>query len=78
MQTGLLLVDAEGAIMAQITPTGSFSVTDLITEAQRELDLRRQFYWSRVRAGKMRQDEADKRIALMQAIVKRLTVTAAL
>jgi len=26
----------------------------------------------------MRQDEADKRIALMQAIVKRLTVTAAL
>jgi hypothetical protein len=64
--------------MAQITPNESFSVTDLITEAQRELDLRRQFYWSRVRAGKMRQDEADKRIALMQAIVKRLTVTAAL
>ena len=64
--------------MAQITPNGSFSVTALIAEAQRELDLRRQFYWSRVRAGKMRQDEADRRIALMQAIVKRLTVTAAL
>ena len=40
--------------------------------------MRRQVYWSRVRAGKMRQDDADKRIALMQAIVKRLTVTAAL
>lgn len=64
--------------MAQITPNGSFSVTDLITEAQRELDLRRQFYRSRVRAGKMRQADADRRIALMQAIVKRLTVTAAL
>ena len=54
------------------------AITALIAEAQRELDLRRQFYWSRVRAGKMRQDEADKRIALMAAIVKRLTVTAAL
>ena len=62
--------------MAQITPNGAFPVTDLIVEAQRELDLRRQFYWSRVRAGKMRQAEANKRIALMQAIVKRLTVTA--
>ena len=64
--------------MAQITPTGTIPVTALITEAQRELDMRRQVYWSRVRAGKMRQDEADKRIALMAAIVKRLTVTAAL
>ena len=78
MQTGLLPVGAEGAIMAQITHNGAFPVTDLIAEAQRELDLRKQFYWSRVRAGKMRQAEADRRIALMQAIVKRLTVTAAL
>jgi hypothetical protein len=64
--------------MAQITPSGAIPVTALIVEAQRELDMRRQFYWSRVRAGKMRQEEADTRIALMQAIVKRLTVTAAL
>ena len=64
--------------MALITPNGAIPITALITEAQRELDLRRQFYWSRVRAGKMRQDDADKRIALMHAIVKRLTVTAAL
>ena len=71
-------VGAEGAIRAQITPNGAIPVTALIAEAQRELDMRRQVYWSRVRAGKMRQDEADKRIALMAAIVKRLTVTAAL
>jgi hypothetical protein len=64
--------------MAQITPDGALQITALIAEAQRELDLRRQVYWTRVRAGQMRQDEADKRIALMQAIVRRLTVTAAL
>ena len=64
--------------MAQIIPNGVMPITALIAEAQRELDMRRQFYWSRVRAGRMRQDEADKRITLMQAIVKRLTVTAAL
>jgi hypothetical protein len=40
--------------------------------------MRRQVYWASVRAGTMRQAEADRRIALMQAIVKRLTVTAAL
>jgi len=64
--------------MAQIKPTGTIPVTALIAEAQRELDLRRQFYWSRVRPDKMRQVEANRRIALMAAIVKRLTVTAAL
>ena len=64
--------------MAQIILIGAIPVTALITEAQRDLDLRRQFYWARVRAGQMRQADADKRIALMAAIVKRLTVTAAL
>ena len=64
--------------MTRITPDGALPITALIAEAQRELDLRRQFYWARVRAGKMRQADADKRIALMAAIVKRLTVTAAL
>ena len=73
-----LPVGAEGAIMAQITPDGALPVTALIAEAQRELDLRRQYYWARVRAGKMLQADADRRIALMAAIVKRLTVTAAL
>jgi secreted Zn-dependent insulinase-like peptidase len=71
-------VGPEGVAMANLTPNEAFSVIALIAEAQRELDMRRQVYWSRVRAGKMRQDEADKRIALMATIVKRLTVTAAL
>ena len=64
--------------MAQINPDGAIPITALIAEAQRGLDMRRQVYWTRVRAGKMRQDDADRRIALMAAIVKRLTVTAAL
>ena len=64
--------------MARITPDGALPITALIAEAQRELDMRRQVYWSRVRAGQMRPDDADKRIALMAAIVKRLTVPAAL
>ena len=78
MPTAQWPVGAKGVAMAQITPNGTIPVSALIAEAQRELDMRRQVYWSRVRAGKMRQDEADKRIALMAAIVKRLTVTAAL
>ena len=36
--------------MGRITPEGRFPVADLTTEAQRELDLRRQHYWRRVRA----------------------------
>ena len=64
--------------MAKITPDRTIPVTALIAEAQRELDMRHQYYWSRVRAGKMRQADADRRIALMAAIVRRLTVTAAL
>ena len=64
--------------MAQITPHLPLPVTALITEAQRELDMRRQVYWASVRAGTMRQADADQRIALMQAIVRRLPVTAAL
>lgn len=64
--------------MGQNNPQGGFSVKELIGEADRELALRKQFYWSRVRAGRMRQSDADKRIALMEAIVKRLTVTAAI
>ena len=64
--------------MAQITPHPPLPVTALITEAQRELDMRRQVYWASVRAGMMRQADADKRIALMQAILRRLTATAAL
>jgi hypothetical protein len=55
-----------------------FTIEDLIAEARRELELRRQYYWKRIRAGTMRADDAEKRIALMEAIVKRLTATAAI
>jgi len=64
--------------MAQITPDGALPVTALITEAQRNKDVRRQAYWSRLLADTMRPADADKFIALMAAIVRRLTVTAAL
>ncbi|MCL5779208.1 hypothetical protein M1105_19785 [Limibaculum sp. FT325] len=64
--------------MGKISPDGTFPVKALIAEAQRELDLRKQLYWTRVRAGRMRREDADRRIALMEAIVKRLIVTAAL
>jgi hypothetical protein len=65
--------------MGQINPQGGrLSIAELIGEADRELALRRQYYWSRVRAGRMRQADADRRIALMEAIVKRLTVTASI
>jgi len=64
--------------MAQTSPHLPLPVTALVTEAQRELDMRKQVYWASVRAGTMRQADADKYIALMQAIVRRLTVTAAL
>ncbi|MDT8855000.1 hypothetical protein RNZ50_08205 [Paracoccaceae bacterium Fryx2] len=64
--------------MTQIIPIGAIPITALIAEAQRELDMRRQVYWARVRSGQMRQADADKRLALMEAIVRRLIVTAAL
>ena len=72
------LVGVEGAIMAQIIPFGAIPVTALIAEAQRELDMRKQVYWARVRAGQMRQANADARIALIAAIVRRMIATAAL
>jgi len=74
----LFPVGVEGAIMARITYDGALPIAALIAKAQRELDLRRQYYWARVRTGQMRQTNAVQRIALVAAIVKRLTVTAAL
>lgn len=64
--------------MGKETLHSGFTIEELIAEAQRELELRRQFYWRRVRAGQMRREVADRRIAMMEAIMKRLTATAAL
>ena len=64
--------------MAQIIPIVAITVAALIAEAQRKLDMRRQVYWASVQAGQMRQAHPDAGIALMAAIVRRLTATAAL
>jgi hypothetical protein len=51
-------------------------VRELIEEAHREARMRRQVYAKQVRAGRMEQREADRRIDLMEAIARRLTRTA--
>lgn len=57
------------------TPAQRFSVRELVNEAQREAFMRRRVYPNQVRAGKMTQEDADRRIDLMEAIVTRLTRT---
>jgi hypothetical protein len=69
----------EGVIMARTTsPIDVTTITALATEGQRNKDVRRQAYRSRLLADTMRPADADKFIALMAAIIRRLTVTAAL
>jgi len=53
-----------------------FGVVNLIDEAKREAFMRRRVYPKQVSAGRMSQEEADRRIDLMEAIVSRLTRTA--
>lgn len=61
---------------AQNVASGRFGVRELIEEAQREAFMRRRVYPNQVRAGRMSQEDADRRIDLMEAIVTRLTRTA--
>lgn len=61
-----------------ISPIDITTISALATEGQCDKDLRRQAYWPRVRAGQMRQADADAHSALMATIVRRLTVTVAL
>ncbi len=61
--------------MSEMT-SDQFDVKELIIEAQRELDMRRRLYPKWVRAGKIRDRDAQRRIDLMQGIVRRLTRTA--
>ena len=66
-------------MMARTTsPIDITTITALATEGQRDLDVRRQAYCSRVRAGQMRQADTDARTALTQVIIRHLTVTATL
>ena len=53
-----------------------FSVREMVQEAQREAFMRRRVYPNQVRAGRMSQQDADRRIDLMEAIITRLTRTA--
>ena len=72
-------VGVKGAIMARTSsPIDVTTITALATEDQRNKDVRRKAYWSRLLADTMRLADAGKRIALMALIVKRLTATAAL
>lgn len=47
-----------------------FSVAQLAEEAERELAMRRRLYPAFVMKGRVRQSEADDRIAKMEAIAK--------
>jgi hypothetical protein len=60
------------------TDPDRFTVRELIEEAQREVAMRRNLYEKQVRAGRMSREQADRQIDLMEAIVRRLTRTAAL
>lgn len=53
-----------------------FGVVELIDEAKREAFMRRRVYPKQVIAWRMSQEEADRRIDLMEAIVSHLTRTA--
>jgi hypothetical protein len=67
--------------MADPTPDtapGRFTIRELIEEARREASMRRHVYEKQIRAGRMSREQADLQIDLMEAIVRRLTRTAAL
>lgn len=53
-----------------------FAPQELAAEAVREAGMRRGVYPRLVRAGKMSQEMADRRIALMEAIARRLAAPA--
>ena len=61
---------------ARNVASGRFGVRELNEEAQREAFMRRRVYPNQVRAGRLTQEDADRRIDLMEAIVTRLTRTA--
>jgi hypothetical protein len=60
------------------TDPDRFTVRELIEEAQREVAMRRNLYEKQMRAGRMSREQAHRQIDLMEAIVRRLTRTAAL
>lgn len=61
---------------SQTTTVDRFTTRELIVEATREVAIRRHVYGKQVRAGRMDPRDADRKIDLMEAIVRRLTRTA--
>jgi hypothetical protein len=55
--------------MADLFP---FTLADEIHEVKRELAQRRRVYPRMVSAGTLRQDKADRQIAVMEAVLRRL------
>lgn len=52
-----------------------YSAAELAAEARRELEMRRRVYPRWVAAGRMSQEQADKKIDLMRAIAENLETT---
>lgn len=59
-------------------PSDLYRIHELVAEAARELGMRREVYPRLVARGSLAPAEARRRIDLMEAIVRRLTRTAAL
>jgi hypothetical protein len=57
-------------------PAFTFTLTALAREAEREVLMREQVFPNRVAAGRMRQADADRRIAMMREIARRLRAEA--
>lgn len=55
-----------------LDPGLRFTLRELIEEARREADMRRRVYPRQVLAGRMTQGQADRNIAKMEAIARRL------
>ena len=53
-----------------------FTLRELIDEARREASMRRRVYPRQILAGRMTQGQADRNIAMMEAIARRLTTLA--
>ena len=54
----------------------TFTAKELAREAEREVIMRHEVFANRVAAGRMRQDVADRRIAMMREIARRLKAQA--
>jgi hypothetical protein len=64
---------ANGMSGARLERENRFTLRELIDEAKREASMRRNVYAKQVIAGRMTQGQADRNIAMMDAIARRLS-----